>query len=565
MTPRPLAVAFEGKERVRVSPREGERTAGELHSRLPEPDMDQALCLLQRLNRWTLEDGTRVSRAVRVDGFEPWWFAQEHLLWRVLSPATRYRAALEHWLADRPLELRDPPDDLRSLVRSLERKGEPFAPRILRSPGTGTATRQRHRRRARRAASRRLAVHSLRSLTGFAARRPPALLSTVDRVTPGLGCDFRLHPIYRELERRGESFAEYVHVGQSAETAGDIAARGRPAVYFELLDRLGAPPASPRPGAPSLGDGSFEDLLLARVAARGLELAVAGARRYRMLKRVLRLHRPRYALVMDDSRHTHALVAACKELGIPVVGYQHAVGFNRFYAGLACYGWSGARSHAPDRYALWSDYFRERLLGFSELFGPADTFVCGNLRPPAVSSPPLRAGTGSERRIRVLLVSEPKANPDELLPVVARLVADDRFDVRLKIRPGEDIEAARGLFGKLFEGMRVVDTPSVHEAFADCDVVMGLYSSVLYEALQAPRPVVVVRSRSPYAGGLGAEGLATLVDDLESACDRVARAATLPFDELARRREVVWGSAPGAGVSGIFAAVDRELAGAAVA
>ena len=403
-------------------------------------------------------------------------------------------------------------------------------------------------------------AHSLRSLALFAGRRPPALLYTVDRVTPGLGCDFRLQPIYRELERRGERFAEYVHVGQGARTAGDIAARGRPAVYFEYLDRLGALPATPTPSPPSPGDGGSEDLLLARVAARGLELAAAGARRYRMLKRVLRLHRPRYALVMDDSRHTHALVAACKSLGVPVVGYQHAVGFNRFYAGLACYGWSGARSHAPDRYALWSDYFRERLLGFSELFTTRDTFVCGNLRPPPASASPARAGSSGGGKLRVLLVSEPKASPEELLPVVARLVANEGLEVRLKVRPGEDVDAAGTFFGDLFAGMRVVDTASVHEAFAECDVVVGLYSSVLYEALQAPRPVVVLRTRSPYAGDLGAEGLATVVDDPESACDRVVQAAALPFAELTRRRERVWGKAPGDGAARIFEAVDLALA-----
>ena len=85
-------------------------------------------------------------------------------------------------------------------------------------------------------------------------------------------------------------------------------------------------------------------------------------------------------------------------------------------------------------------------------------------------------------------------------------------------------------------------------------MVLGTYSSVLYEAILAHRPVVVVKTSSPFGFTLGEEGLAELADAPEAIESATARAAGLPLEELERRRRVVWGDTT---LDGARAIVDR--------
>ncbi len=521
-------------------------------------DMELALKYLKQLNRKCFNDGKRVSQHIVVDGFEPWWFSQEHLYWNILVPFTRYRRLIHRCLTSTSVEIVEPSYELSRLITILAGKANIPSLQI-----TSKHTYQSQIGDFETALIRA----SVKSLLHYIVNRPEALIYTVDKVTKGLGYDFRLKAIYQELAQRNEKFAEYVHVGERNVVFDNLKQRQRPVVFFEylapLVDRLLSKVGRKKAKASlsiAVDANDKDDIFLAAVAAYGIQKAESSASCYRGLKLLLRLHQPKYAFIMDDSRHTHALAAACKALKIPTVGYQHGLNINKYFTGLACYGWSGARSHAPDTYGLWSEYYRDSLLSFSEFYTAQQTFICGNLRPPEnkslINFSVAPAKPQQQKSIKVLLISEPKAKPEELLPTVEKLVNSSQCSVALKLRPSENLVPVKELFGSLLENMEQVSTAGVYQAFAGADVVVGMYSSVLYEAVLAGKPVVIIKNSSPFAGNLAEQGLADLIVDCEQAEEIVIHASNLSQEELIRRRDVVWGKEQNDGASTLFQAVE---------
>ena len=527
---------------ARVSIVDGEARSFEIE--LHDESADEALVLLRRLNAWRFADGRRVSEHIVVDGFEPWWFIQEALFWYILLPYTRFRAVLELILQGKAIEVVDPPGDLRRLLRILA-EADRVPPLQFAEKASGLSTRMEHWRI--KAIGMAEVLVSLISLLIFRLGDRKILLYAIDKVTPGLKHDFRLHAVYQELAARGTRFGEYVHVGDAQAVLSNLRRRGRPVVFFEALasalHRLwGSPSGS---GASEHGaavfDGDTESAFLESVARHALGQAARSAFKVRCIRTLLRFWRPRVALVLDDGRHAHELVAACRSLGIYVLGYQHGLGLNRFSVGLMCYGFGAARRHAFDSYGLWSEYFCQKLVRCSELYDRSNTFVCGNLRPPKrdVLRPTAQDSGSVEKPVRVLVISEPRAVSEEVVPHAARLVNDTRFELLLKLRPGEKI--SHDYWGDVARHIQPLTTSTVYEAFEQADVVVGMFSSVLYEAILARKPVVILKSSSPFAPSLPREGLAEWAESPDDIQVVILRARALPGEELERRRDVVWG------------------------
>jgi len=509
-----------------------------------------ALLLLTRLNRATDASGVPLPSRLRVDGFEPWWFGQEQLFWQQLVPYAQWQATASR--AEGPTGAARTPGE-NDVASRLSGAGAACQP----PDGGGGAS---HLRAALRQLG--LAATSLWSLLLWRLSGRDTLLYTIDKVTPGADHDVRISGIYRELRLRGYRFGEYVHVNDAAEAWPNALKRRRPVVFFESLTNLGAlllasaevcPSPAPAPALDGAGPG---DAFVREVAAGALSRAALSARRLRILKWLLRVQGARRAVILDDSRHANELIAACKALGIPTLGYMHGL-LNRYHPGLMAYGFGRARRHTFDLYGLWSEYFRRRVLA-GDLYAEEGTFVCGPLRPPSPEQ--FVSLSETSRRdvppLRVLLITEPRAPLAEIRRYLAELVGDSRFRVALKIRPGDRIAYVDESVGALPE---TIDGGSVHDAVLNSDVVLGTYSTALYEAALALRPVVVLNTSFTYGHDLVYDGLAELAESPETVCNTVLKAARLPQLELAARRTCVWGEDFGDGACKLLDRAEAQL------
>jgi hypothetical protein len=509
---------------------------------VPAPDYDRALDLLRQINQLRDASGQRLSSLVQQDGFEPWWYAQDRLLRFLLVPLTQYLPLIELGAGVDSLVVENAPADWKRLSDALGgpfRSAVPTASRF--SPG-------------------RLLTMALSwmSIAAFRLARRDTVFYIVDHVSPGLREDFRFSPLYRELERRGYRYAEYAHTLSPRIALENSWRRRRPVFFLESADPAPGRNKHPEVEIPA-GPLDSEQRALRMLVPHLLEGCRASAFRQRALVRALKAQRATRAILFDDNRHNHELAAACHTLGIPVLGFQHGV-FNQFHAGLMAYGFAQARSHGFDRYGVWSDLFRDRLLNGSALYAPSQVFVCGPIRPPMQASK-TDSSTPSpiaKKRIRVLVVSEPLARKQEVMPYLRALQSDPRFALCLKLRPGES-NASLQEYGLRPESVRLLQTASVYEAFEQVDVAVGTYSSVLYEAALSLIPSVWIKTSRAYGRELVEEGLADAANDPSTLGDVLLRAAQLSAEERIRRRDRIWGKETGIGSVRLLDEAERTL------
>ena len=516
---------------------DGRVEADAWHEALHPADWDEALRLLKRINLSTTPTGERLASLVTVDGFEPWWFVQDRLFRFTLLPLTRYLPVLARLAGANEAQLIDAPAEARRALQPLS--GRAGFPRFTFVGGHAADSPSRRLSAWLGQAAVRL-VSNL-ALVGFRLTRRDTVLYTIDIVSPGLDHDFRIGPLYAELRRRGYRFAEYTHSLSPRMALGNMLRLRRPAVVLEAFDddpRATYPlPRAAQPMGAAEG-GTLEDRMLRAVALEVLGWCQASAARYRALRRALVRQGARRAIVFDDNRHNHELVAACHSLGLTVLGFQHGV-FNRFHTGTMAYGFEGARSHAFDLYGVWGPLFRERLLAGSHLYEADRVVVCGPLRAPRAERPEPARSLG---RPRVLLVSEPLARKAEVRNYLEMLIRSGRFELCVKLRPGEDPTGLRA-YGIDPASVHLLQTPTVYEAFSQVDLALGTYSTVLYEAALSLIPAVWLRTAIAYGRELAEESLAEAAEDPQQVVAAVDRALRLPQEELRRRRDRIWSNA----------------------
>ncbi len=522
-----------------------------------------ALELVRCLNRIEDSDGRRLSARVRLEGFEPWWFHQEDLMWRILVPYLRHRALAHELLAGGELPPGGLPEELHKAWRLLARELPSTATRAAAGAGRSRLV------RLRAAVSRSgLLLVTVLAAGAFRLLGRDTLLFILDSVSPGLRHDFRFDPVYRELRHRGYRFSEFLHLSGYRDGFSrawrNLWRRRRPAIFLELPARLLAakPPAAPPPrftiDAARVPDSRDREFLaaVARWHLRRSAVVAAETRAYAALLRRLKVRR---AVLPDDVRHVTPLVVACKLAGIPSLGFMHGL-LNRYHPTLMAYGFADARRHTFDLYGVWNGYFRQRLLAGS-LLDAGSVVATGPLRAPTGEQ--LAAARASRRRspqpVRVLLASEPRPSRRQVARYLERLLADAAVQLLVKLRPGEPRPRFAELPAAAARRIEIVRTATTYESFARCDVVIGTYSSVLYEAALVMRPAVVLHTDFSYGYDIVEDGLAGFAESPEVVVERVLEAARLDEEELDRRRREIWGDRLTDGASELFDAAEARL------
>ncbi len=102
------------------------------------------------------------------------------------------------------------------------------------------------------------------------------------------------------------------------------------------------------------------------------------------------------------------------------------------------------------------------------------------------------------------------------------------------------------------ELLSVVHGGSVYEAFTQSDVIVGTYSTALYEAILALHPVVVLNTSFAYGHEIVRDGLADFAESPGRLADTLLQTTLHPRAELLRRRKIVWGVQISDGASALF-------------
>lgn len=322
-------------------------------------------------------------------------------------------------------------------------------------------------------------------LASITANQPKIAVYTVDLVAGAARSDIRAFEIYRHLQTHRLGYFELIHVASLKRALVNALQRRRLCCYFEHL------------GAKESEQLTFR------------------------IKAILQKLNIQRVVAIDDYRHTAALLLAARELGIPSVAVQHGCNFSAAMFPQA--------RRVFDKLIVWSDFFAKQYRQFC----PEQALViCPH--PRFLQPLPLNRKLAKS----VLVIEEVGVVTDQLSEFLVALTLQSEFTLRLRLRPGHKTPSAA--YRKFFTDAQCAVSSDVFDDLCSTAVVVGSYSSVLYQALLVGCGVVVMQS-DLCAEPLLAADAASFAHSPEQLLTAIATEMKLPDAERHRRREVIWG------------------------
>lgn len=388
---------------------------------------------------------------------------------------------------------------------------------------------------------------SLFSCAWLVLRRPRNALYTVDITVGDFKNDPRLHKVYEVLYKQRESFFEIIHGRMNGGLIRRFFSRRRPVIYLEGIDvlfgwlksfRLLSPVQFPHIPIDAERFNASETPLVAYLIQTYKQKAQLSVYRILFLERVFRMVGTVRVLSIDDIRNFHEVIAAARGAHIPSLVFQHGR-FNRHLVGWRYVGIDARLCVMPDRYVVWNQFWREQLMSLSPLFAlHAERILIGGSPHKTHYVPMLGTTNGAE--LHILIPFEPQADRKEVSSYILALLQDPAAHIYFKVRPDASAEdQLRGLSDAITQHPRFACVQQLTPAtLATINVVLGSYSTFLYEMVEAQKPVGVLQMQSTQAQDLVEAELAQLVS-VSDIVPTVRALAELPQDVLARRSSVL--------------------------
>jgi hypothetical protein len=366
---------------------------------------------------------------------------------------------------------------------------------------------------------------------------------TEDKIEGKYKNDFRLEPLYKTLHDTETRYVEVVHTLADRKAFKHLLDRGRPVVYLEVLDFLLAPlvlldarrASRIIAGLDLASFGSDSDFvhfeLVKIISSRRITLA-----RIRLFTAIYRFLNPRSIYAIDDTRHYMELMQAGNLLCVPTYAIQHGH-FTKYHTGWRAMTRLPGEVMRPKVLLVWSEYWKKELLRLGTYFKESEIKVAGE-----PSGTDLLPEDESVKRIGVLIPYEKDAPKAEMYSYIKKLLELPNVEVIFKIRIDEDKQAQLMEYGLENDISQITVIRSLRDVANHVKVVMGTYSTLLYDWVVFGRAVVIPETSLDYGMGMVENGLADIVSRTDDIGHAVIKAATLPRQELLRRRKILLGA-----------------------
>lgn len=378
-------------------------------------------------------------------------------------------------------------------------------------------------------------LYSLLALSLALIRRPKIIVYSVEAPPTGtFKGDFRLAELYRALGN--ERYLEVFHSTLNRKALTNALKRRRPAVYLPGIDGIAGVftyLATP-PFALSDADLSSFTEPEAQFARRLLTWArndfMKMPLRVRFLQWMFSFLQPRAVFLIDDAYHYFDILLAAKKNKVPAIAIQHGH-YTTYHVGMIPHGESRGIPVVPDRLLVWSAYFADVLRSIGSTIPPERVVVAG-AKTGGQQLLPLSLRDG---KVSVLVPFETDA-PEEYMRVLVAKLRESGFGVIFKPRSDLPLKEQCATYG-IRESEVEKDTA---EALGRAHGVIGCYSTFLYDAVLAGRPVGVCTDAMDYGEGMVAAGIASALRK-ESLVSDIKALTQTSEATLQRNRGVVLG------------------------
>lgn len=329
--------------------------------------------------------------------------------------------------------------------------------------------------------------------------KPQILLYSVDIVNGKYKCDGRIEEIYGFLKKDDISFFEIIHICAGWGFIINFLKRFRPIFYLESIDTL----YKLRHPLTKIDKHNF---------------------RVTILYKILKWLRPKQVWSIDDYReHQLSLLIAGQKHLIPQYMFQHGR-FNKHN--------NIPDSIIPTKYVVWNEYWRDKLLALSSKFNVNQNNIIIGGKPSQTKQESINEPTKDDI-VNVLFPYEPVADSKIINQYITACANCPNVKVIMKLRNDMSINAQIKEAGidNLIEQKLLKITTNIDDILPSVDIVLGSYSTMLYELAGLGKAIGVLSMPHTQADDLVEDGIAKYVE-IENICNTITQLANIPRQTL---------------------------------
>jgi len=189
-----------------------------------------------------------------------------------------------------------------------------------------------------------------------------------------------------------------------------------------------------------------------------------------------------FLLISFSSRCAHLAVSA-KSLNIPVIGIMHGLSQKEYVVQEFIESYNEDKKIGCDIYGVWSPYYLEYFKKYSKISHLRSFQYSGLLRPVNFFNSKEIFKRVSNKKIKILLISEPLVNVSEIIPYLKSLLNHNDIEISIKIRPMIKDTYFEDMKLQLPEisNFKVYDC-KIEDIVEDYDILLGSSSTAVIEA-----------------------------------------------------------------------------------
>ena len=252
---------------------------------------------------------------------------------------------------------------------------------------------------------------------------------TGDFVYKNTKSDFRLNHLYKRYQENNIQYVEFIRVTKVKDFFINIFKRRRFVIYYtaiiffvDLFTKKTQYSKQPK---------DFYQSVLYSYHGANIVLKKSTLIIERIFK-ILRIDK--FVLISFNSRSAHLSFAA-KSLGIKTIGIMHGLQQKDYAVYEFMQSYQEKKKIGCDVYGVWSGHYLEYFRKHSKISNSNSFQYSGLLRPVNNINKVTPFKRVSEKKIKVLIISEPLVSVMEIIPYLKCLIKHDDIELAIKVRP----------------------------------------------------------------------------------------------------------------------------------
>lgn len=245
---------------------------------------------------------------------------------------------------------------------------------------------------------------------------------------------------------------------------------------------------------------------------------------HKIMRFILKFLKMKTFIAIDDIRYANELYIAAKELNIVTIGYMHGR-FNEYHLTLCEFPF--------DKYLVWSQYFKDKILNMSEKYKAENIEIVGHFKItsslPSIKNQPKN----------ILWLGESNIDYEELYQFI-EIISMNGYNVYFRGKPGEKNNLS--LF--LYENKIHIDiSNTLFESLISNEIglVVGTHSTGLMESWLIGVPAIVLKSNFDYGSHLWKDHLLELSNSADDILYFVNTHLNMTQEEINTKKNKIWG------------------------